>query len=214
MSDIFDLFKKISPKEPATPHAPPTHMLVGLGNPGDKYTLTRHNAGFLALGYISEKLNVKVNRLKFRALTGEAEIAGMRVMMLAPQTYMNLSGEAVRECADFYKIQPSNIIVISDDINLDVGRLRVRRSGSDGGQKGLRSIIEQLETEDFPRIRIGVGAPPHPEYEIPDWVLSEFTKEEQKIIFECMATVYAGVEKILLGDIDGAMQLCNSAKKP
>ncbi len=211
MSDIFDLFKKISTKEPE-PHMQPTHILVGLGNPGNKYTFTRHNAGFMALGYIAQKLGVKVDRIKFHALTGEAEIAGKRVLLLAPQTFMNASGEAVRECAAFYKIPPSNIIVISDDINLDIGRLRVRRSGSDGGQKGLRSIIEQLGTEDFPRIRIGVGAPPCQNYDIPDWVLSEFSKDEHEIIFRSLATVFTGVEKIISGDIDTAMQLCNGVR--
>lgn len=213
MPDIFELFRRIAPKEPKAPPAPPTHMIVGLGNPGDKYTLTRHNAGFMALGYIAQKLNVKVDRLKYHALTAGAEIDGVRVILLAPQTFMNASGEAVRECADFYKIPPSNIIVISDDVNLDVGRLRVRKCGSDGGQKGLRSIIEQLNSDNFPRVRIGIGAPPHPDFVMAEWVLSEFSKEEQIILYNCFGCVLGGVEKILKGDVDGAMQMCNSARK-
>ncbi len=211
MPDIFELFKKIASREPVS-NAPPTHMIVGLGNPGAKYTLTRHNAGFMALSYIAQKQNAKVDRLKFRALTGMAELAGRRTILLAPQTYMNLSGEAVRECADFYKIPPENIIVISDDINLDVGRLRVRREGSAGGQKGLASIISQLGTDAFPRLRIGVGSPPHPDYDISDWVLSEFNKGEREMIFSSFDTAFCGIEKIISGDIEGAMRLCNGTK--
>ena len=141
MSNIFDLFKKIEKQRENTSTAPITHLVVGLGNPGDKYFYTRHNAGFLAMDYVSQKCNATVNRSKFKALVGEATIAGKRVLLMKPQTLMNLSGDAVYEAATFYKIAPENIIVMSDDINLDVGRLRVRAKGSDGGQKGLRSII-------------------------------------------------------------------------
>ncbi|MGI6167532.1 MAG: aminoacyl-tRNA hydrolase [Eubacteriales bacterium] len=209
MPDLIELFKKISRGE--RDQSPPTHIVVGLGNPGDKYTYTRHNAGFLALAYIAEKLGVKVNRAKFRSLTARAEISGTGVILLAPQTFMNLSGEAVRECADFYRVPPENIIVISDDINLDVGRLRVRRSGSDGGHKGLFSIINQLESDAFPRLRVGVGAP-LPGWETVDWVLSEFSEREQKILFDIFGYVFSGIEKIVAGDIGGAMQLCNSLR--
>ena len=188
-------------------------MLVGLGNPGDKYTLTRHNAGFMALSYIAQKCNIKIDRAKFRSLVGIGEIAGVRTLLMAPQTYMNLSGEAVRECAAFYKIPPVNILVLSDDVTLDVGRLRVRRSGSDGGQNGLKNIIYQLNSDAFPRIRIGVGAPPHPGYDMADWVLSELTPEERKIHFAVFEYVLEGAGKILNGDIDGAMRLCNGELK-
>lgn len=206
MANIFDLFKKISPPEPP---GPPTHLLVGLGNPGDKYALTRHNAGFLALSHIARERGVRVDRLKFRALIGQSEIAGVRVLLMAPQTYMNLSGEAVRECAAFYKIPPKNILVLSDDVNLEVGRLRVRRGGSDGGQNGLKNIIYHLNSDAFPRIRIGVGSPPHPDYDMADWVLSEFTPGERKIVEGVFELLAGGVEKILGGDIEEAMRLCN-----
>lgn len=211
MPDLIELFKKISRGERRAPPAPPTHIIVGLGNPGDKYTHTRHNAGFMALAYISERLGVRVNRAKFRSLYARAEIAGAEVLLLAPQTYMNLSGEAVRECASFYRIPPENIIIISDDISLDVGRLRVRRSGSDGGHKGLYSIIYQLGSDAFPRLRVGVGAPP-PGRDTADWVLSDFSGREQKILFEAFGYVYSGIEKIVAGDIEGAMQLCNGLR--
>lgn len=206
MSNIFELFKKISPP---VPKGPPTHMIVGLGNPGEKYQHTRHNAGFMALGYIAQRAGIRVDRAKFRALIGQGEFDGVSVLLMAPQTYMNLSGEAVRECAAFYKIPPQNIIVISDDIALPVGRLRVRRSGSDGGQNGLKNIIYQLNSDAFPRIRVGVGSPPHPGFDTADWVLSDLSKDEQKVLFEVFLIVESGVRKIISGDIDGAMQDCN-----
>ena len=149
MADIFDLFKKIEKSAPVSSE-PITHLVVGLGNPGKEYLFTRHNAGFLTVDYLSEKLGVKIDRAKFKALVGEAKIGGKRVLIMKPQTYMNLSGEAVREAADFYKIAPENIIVICDDINLAPGKMRIRKKGSDGGQKGLRSIIEQLGTDHKP----------------------------------------------------------------
>ena len=211
MANIFDLFKKIETEQ--QPKAPITWLLVGLGNPGDKYNFTRHNAGFLAIDYISQRLNVKVNRAKFDALVGEATVGGQGVMLMKPQTYMNESGRAVRQAADFYKISPDHIIVLSDDVSLDVGIVRVRKSGSDGGQKGLRSIIYQLNSDGFPRIKMGVGAKPHPEMNMADWVLSKFTEPEQKLIFDRYTDVFEGVQKIVAGDADGAMQLCNRAKK-
>jgi PTH1 family peptidyl-tRNA hydrolase len=211
MANIFDLFKKIESEQQT--HAPVSWLLVGLGNPGDKYAFTRHNAGFLAIDYISQRLNVKVNRAKFDALVGEATVGGQGVMLMKPQTYMNESGRAVRQAADFYKIAPDHIIVLSDDVSLDVGIVRVRKSGSDGGQKGLRSIIFQLNSDGFPRIKMGVGAKPHPEMDMADWVLSRFTEPEQKQIFDRYTDVFEGVQKIIAGDTDGAMQLCNRAKK-
>ena len=156
MADIFDLFKQIS--KPQTPAGNISFLLVGLGNPGPEYTFTRHNSGFLAIDYISQKLGFKVDRSRFKALCGEVVIAGRRGLVMKPQTFMNASGDAVKEAADFYKIDPEHIIVISDDIYLAPGRVRVRKSGSHGGQKGLKSITEQLASENFPRIRIGVGA--------------------------------------------------------
>ncbi|MBR5798323.1 MAG: aminoacyl-tRNA hydrolase [Clostridia bacterium] len=208
MTDIFALFKKIS-KENDAPATPITHLIVGLGNPGDKYFYTRHNAGFLMMDYFAQRCGAQINKLKFKALVGEATVAGKRCLLMKPQTFMNLSGEAVQQAAAFYKIPMQNVLVFSDDTALDVGRVRVRRKGSDGGQKGLRSIIRIMDTDDFPRIRFGVGQKPHPDYDMADWVLSEFTKEEQKALFAAFEKAYDGAVKVLEGDIDGAMQLCN-----
>ena len=208
MTDIFALFKKIS-KENESPAGPITHIIVGLGNPGDKYFHTRHNAGFLMMDYVSQRCGAQINKLKFKALVGEATIAGKRVLLMKPQTFMNLSGEAVQQAAAFYKIPMENVLVFSDDTALDVGRIRVRRKGSDGGQRGLRSIIRIMDTDDFPRIRFGVGEKPHPDYDLGDWVLSEFNKDEQKLLFAAFEKAYDGAVKVLQGDIDGAMQLCN-----
>ena len=174
--------------------------------------ISRHNAGFLAIDYISQKCGASVDRSKFKALVGEARIGSRRVLLMKPQTMMNASGDAVIEAANFYKIPLENIIVISDDVNLDVGRMRVRKSGSDGGQKGLRSIITRFGKDSFPRLRIGVGKKPHPDYDMVDWVLGEFSDKDKKILFEVFGVVYEGVEKMLSGDIDGAMQICNGAK--
>ncbi len=212
MSNIFDIFKKIEKERDDKALSPVTHLVVGLGNPGDKYFYTRHNAGFLAMDYISQKCGAQVNRSKFKALVGEATIAGKRALLMKPQTFMNASGDAVIEAAQFYKIPIENIIVLSDDVNLDVGRMRVRKSGSDGGQKGLRSIITRMGSDNFPRIRFGVGKKPHPDYDIADWVLGNFSDEDEKVIFECFSVAYEGLEKLLIGDIDGAMQVCNGKK--
>ena len=214
MADIFDLFKQIADKRDSASaqNEPISHIVVGLGNPGDKYFHTRHNAGFLALDYISQKANTKIDRSKFKALVGEASIGGKRVLLMKPQTFMNLSGEAVAEAANFYKIAPENIIVIFDDISLDVGRVRVRRDGSAGGHNGIKSIIACIGSEKFPRIKIGVGQKPHPDFDLADWVLSEFSKEDKEKLFNMFGYSYDGLVKLLQGDVDGAMQICNSVK--
>ena len=209
MANIFDLFKQISSGD-STKNAPVEYIIVGLGNPGKQYENTRHNAGFLAIDYIAEKKGVKIDRAKFEGLTAVTEICGKGVLLLKPQTYMNNSGQSVEAAASFYKIAPQNVIVISDDVNLDVARLRVRKSGSAGGQKGLNDIITYLATEDIPRLRIGVGKKPHPEYDMKDWVLSRFTAKEMEALAEVYPKVLTGVEKMIVGDFDGAMQLCNS----
>ena len=212
MSNIFDIFKKIEKENESRSTQAITHIVVGLGNPGDKYFYTRHNAGFLAMDYVSQKCGAQVNRSKFHALVGEGTIAGKRVLLMKPQTLMNASGNAVSEAAAFYKIPIENIIVMSDDVNLDVGRIRVRKSGSDGGQKGLRSIIERMGSDNFPRIRFGVGKKPHPDYDMGDWVLGNFSEEDKKALFDCFGIAYQGLEKLLVGDVDAAMQICNSKK--
>ncbi len=212
MADIFELFKKIS-SEGNAKREPISHIVVGLGNPGDKYFTTRHNAGFLTMDYIAQKYSARIDRAKFKALCGEATIAGKSVLLMKPQTFMNNSGEAVAQAAKFYKIAPENIIVICDDVNLEVARLRVRRKGSDGGQNGMKSIINHLGSDAFPRIKVGVGQKPHPDYDLASWVLSEFGEEDKKKLFDSFLVICDGLEKILAGDVDGAMQVCNGAKK-
>ncbi len=212
MANIFDIFKKIESEKETKAQAPITHLVVGLGNPGDRYFYTRHNAGFLAMDYVSQKCGAQVNRSKFHALVGEGMIAGKRVLLMKPQTLMNASGDAVSEAAAFYKIPVENIIVMSDDVNLDVGRLRVRGSGSDGGQKGLRSIIARMGSDKFPRVRFGVGKKPHPDYDMADWVLGNLSDADKKALFDCFEIAYSGIEKLILGDVDTAMQICNSKK--
>lgn len=207
MANIFDLFKSIEKTEPT---GAPSFMIVGLGNPGGEYANTRHNAGFLAIDHIAQKMGVSIDRAKFRALYGMGEIGGHKVILLKPQTYMNLSGEAVRPCAEFYKIAPENIIVISDDVNLAVGRMRLRKSGSDGGQNGLKNIIYQLQSDAFPRIRIGVGQKPSPEYDLANWVLGKFPEADQKVLKEEFDVVYHTLELIVKGNFDAAVALCNA----
>ena len=157
-------------------------LIVGLGNPGEKYEDTRHNVGFQVVDELAERQNAPVQKLKFKALTNLLTISGERVLVMKPVTYMNLSGEAVRPAADFYKIPPERILVISDDTALDPGKLRIRIKGSAGGHNGLKSIIQHLGTDQFPRIKIGVGEKPHPDYDMADWVLSKFTGEDLKTI--------------------------------
>ena len=156
----------------------PSWLLVFLGNPGLKYEGTRHNAGFMTADALADKLKIQVNRARFRALTGQGEIKGERVLLMKPQTYMNLSGDAVSQAARFYKIPPEHILVVSDEVSLPIGRLRVRTKGSAGGHNGLKSIIASLGSDAFPRIRLGVGAPPHPDYDMADWVLSVFRDQD------------------------------------
>ena len=176
---VFDIFKKLEEEKAAKPVQPIEWIVVGLGNPGSQYDNTRHNAGFRALESYCARSGQKIDRMKFKALAGEGMLGGKRVLFLKPQTFMNLSGEAVRDAAAFYKIPPERVIVLSDDVSLDVGTLRVRPKGSAGGQNGLKNIIYHLGSEDFPRVKIGVGAKPHPDYDLADWVLSSFSKAEQ-----------------------------------
>ena len=208
MADIFELFKKIAPK-PALESGAPEVLVVGLGNPGKEYVVTRHNAGFLAMDYFAERRGVELRQLKFKALTAPLTVGGRRVLLMKPQTYMNASGEAVREAADFYKIPPEKIIVISDDAAQEPGRMRIRRSGSDGGQKGLRSIIEHLGTDAFPRIRIGIGAKPRPDFEMADWVLGKIPEDDQKKLFAVFGCVAEAIPLLVEGRVDDAMSKYN-----
>lgn len=186
--------------------APPIDwMIVGLGNPGRQYEGTRHNAGFAAMEALAEKLSVRVQKVKFHSFYGEAKIGDTRVLLLMPQTYMNNSGEAVREAMRFYKLPPERVLVMFDDISLSPGTVRVRRSGSAGGQKGMDSIISLCGSDRFPRIRLGIGAKPHPDYDLAAWVLSKFTKEEAGPVTEACRHAAEAACMIVAGDIEGAM---------
>jgi len=195
------LFKKIE----AAPATPITHLVVGLGNPGIEYAPTRHNVGFVALDYIAERLGVRVDRVKFHALTAEARFGEVRVLLMKPTTLMNNSGVAIGEAASFYKIPPERVIVLHDEISFDAGVIRIRRKGSAGGHNGLKSIIAHLASEQFPRVKIGVGKKPHPEYDLVDWVLSVFPSRDLEKISERFSDISAAVTQIIKGDIDGAM---------
>lgn len=186
------------------------YMIVGLGNPGRQYESTRHNAGFICLDFLADKHGISVKKLKFKSLLGEGRINGKRCLLIKPQTYMNLSGEAVRDAVEFYKIPIENIIVICDDISLDPGKMRIRRKGSDGGQRGMRNIIYHLKSDNFPRIKIGVGAKPNPEYDLADWVVSRFTAEEAKLIKQVAENCASAVELMVDGKTDKAMSDYNS----
>ncbi len=159
-------------------------LVVFLGNPGPRYAQTRHNAGFLAGDALARKLDVQIDRLRFRALTAQCDIGGQKALLMKPQTLMNLSGEAVGQAAKFYQVPPEHVLVVSDEVSLPVGRLRVRMKGSAGGHNGLKNIIAVLGTDAFPRIRIGVGAPPHPDYDMADWVLGTFQNQDVETMAE------------------------------
>ena len=186
------------------------YLIVGLGNPGKQYESTRHNAGFICMDILAEKYNIKINKLKFKSLMGEGRIEGKRCLLLKPQTFMNLSGEAVRDAVEFYKIPVENIIVICDDISLDPGKMRIRRKGSHGGQNGMRNIIYHLKDDNFPRIKIGIGAKPNPDYDLADWVLSRFSQSEAKLIRQVADNTVSAIEIMVKGDIDKAMSNYNS----
>lgn len=180
-------------------------LLVCLGNPGDKYENTRHNVGFMVADEIAERQKKPIQRLKFKALTNVFSISGEKVLVMKPITYMNLSGEAVRQAADFYKIPPERILVISDDTALPVGRLRIRQKGSAGGHNGLKNIIQHLGTDQFPRLRVGVGEKPHPDYDLADWVLGKFQGEDKKTIDHAVKRAADAVECIIAEGLDRAM---------
>lgn len=210
MSNIFDIFKEISAGREAKSTQPVTHLIVGLGNPGDKYYNTRHNAGFLMMDYIAERSGIRVDRAKYKALVGDGDLGGRRVLLMKPQTFMNNSGEAVRDAAGFYKIPAENIIVVSDDISLDVGRLRIRRKGSDGGHNGLKSIIYLLNSDNFARIKVGVGKKPHPDYDLAAWVLSRFKNDEVDNLKKAAENSCDAIKLMVEGKTDMAMNKFNS----
>ena len=184
-------------------------LVVGLGNPGPKYDWTRNNMGFLVIDELAEREKIPVQRLKFRALTNTALIGGQSVLLMKPTTYMNLSGRAVGEAAQFYKIPPERVLVISDDVALPQGKLRVRRSGSAGGHNGLKDIIAHLGTDQFPRVKVGVGGKPHPDSDMADWVLGKFTGQDRKVMEEAIARAADAVTLFLDQGADQAMARFN-----
>ena len=203
MSHIFDLFKQIEKKEDTSPVS---FIIAGLGNPGSKYDDTRHNAGFIAVDYIAAKLGVKIDRAKFNSLVCETRIGGVRVLLMKPETYMNNSGVAVAEAAKFYKITPDRVLVLHDEISFDSGIIRIRRKGSAGGHNGLKSIIAHLSSEEFPRIKIGVGKKPNPEYDLADWVLGKMSVDDKNNIKGRLEDIYSASAMIAEGKIEDAMQ--------
>lgn len=203
---IFDIFKKLDAEKKT--RGAPTFIVAGLGNYGKEYEGTRHNAGFIAVDFVAEKLGVKINRAKFKSLIGEAEISGKRVLLMKPQTYMNLSGTAISEAADFYKIPAENVLVLCDDVSFDPGKIRVRREGSSGGHKGLKNIEKWLGTEKYPRVKIGVGKKPEG-YDLVDFVTGKLPENDKKAIAARLTDIYSAVELIVGGDIEKAMQICN-----
>ena len=184
-------------------------LIVGLGHPGEKYENTRHNVGFQVVDELAERQNAPVQKLKFKALTNLLTISGEKVLVMKPVTYMNLSGEAVRPAADFYKIPPERILVISDDTALDPGKLRIRQKGSAGGHNGLKNIIQHLGTDQFPRVKVGVGEKPHPDYDMADWVLSKFVGEDLKTITAAIEKAAKAVECLIAEGPDKAMNKFN-----
>ncbi len=181
------------------------YIVVGLGNPGMAYEGTRHNAGYEALAVLAKDAGIDLAKKQFKALIGTGTIEGKKVLLMFPQTFMNNSGEAVAAAMKFYKLTPQQLLVFSDDIALDVGGVRVRKKGSDGGQKGLRSIIAHIGSDDFARIRIGVGAKPHPAYDLADWVLSKYKKEERPRMDEAFERAAAAARLVIADKIDEAM---------
>ncbi|MBS6444442.1 MAG: aminoacyl-tRNA hydrolase [Ruminococcus sp.] len=206
---IFDAFKKIESNTLNT-NSKPDYIVVGLGNPDTKYLNTRHNAGFMAIDMISKEYNVQVNRIKFKSLCGNAIIGDKNCLLMKPTTYMNNSGQAVQEAMNFYKVPIENVIVIYDDISLEPSKLRIRRKGSDGGHNGIKSIIYLTGADTFPRIKLGVGKKPHPDYNLADWVLSNFNPNELELMKTSCSNAVRCVELIVQNKIDEAMNKYNS----
>lgn len=204
---IFDLFKQV---ESAAPAGPPEYLIVGLGNPGLEYAQTRHNAGFMTLDLLAEREHTEIKRMKFKSLCGDVVIAGKRCLLMKPTTYMNNSGQAVAEAMQFYKLPIDHIIVVYDDISLEPSRLRIRRKGSDGGHNGIKSIIYLTGEDTFPRIKLGVGKKPRPDYNLADWVLSRFTKEEMEQLHIAAEHACESIALMVNGKIEEAMNRYNA----
>lgn len=206
---MFSIFDKLKKQTPAGVTGPVEYLVAGLGNIGPKYENTRHNAGFMTIDALAERYHCKVDRLKFHGMIGEAMISGTRCLLMKPTTFMNNSGEAIAEAMRFYKLKPEQVIVIFDDISLQPGGLRIRRKGSDGGHNGIKSILLSTGEDTFPRIKLGVGKKPHPDYDLANWVLSRFTPEEEAQMKQSIQHACEAIELITKGEIDRAMNLYN-----
>ena len=213
---MFGRSRKKQPEMMSMPvHGPVEYLVVGLGNPGSKYDGSRHNVGFAALDALAQNAGCRVDKLKFKSLCGDCMIEGKRVLLMKPSTFMNLSGQAVTEAVAFYKIPMEHVIVISDDVSLEPGRMRIRAKGSDGGHNGLKNIIYLSGRNDFPRIRLGVGAKPHPDYDLADWVLGRFGSEDLKKLQTVFDHIPDAVGLIIKGKTQEAMNRYNkAAEKP
>ena len=207
---VFDIFKKLEEQRAPAPVGAPEFVICGLGNPGTQYENTRHNTGFMALDTLAEKLGADVKRLKFKSLTADVNIGGVHCLLMKPTTFMNNSGEAVVEALNFYKLPPEKLLVMYDDISLDVGRVRIRKKGSDGGHNGIKSIIYLTGSDTFPRIKIGVGAKPNPDYDLAAWVLGMFPKEQGEALESALERAAEAAQLIVAGRTDEAMNKYNS----
>ena len=206
---IFDVFDRIASQSPKA-GGKIEYVIAGLGNPGLEYEGSRHNAGFFTIDMLAAQLGTDISRLRFKGKTAEVTIGEKRCLLLKPTTYMNNSGESVVQALEFYKIDPENLIVICDDISLDPGKLRIRRKGSHGGHNGMRSIIELTGRDDFPRIKMGVGKKPHPDYDLAKWVLGKFSKEDSALLKEAAENACECVKLMVQGRTDEAMNKYNS----
>lgn len=206
---VFDIFKQLEKDRAAEPAGAVEYIICGLGNPGTRYENMRHNTGFMAVDTIAESKGASVKKLKFKSLTGDIVLGGKRCLLMKPTTFMNLSGEAVVEALNFYKLDTKHLIVIHDDVSMDVGRMRIRFKGSDGGHNGIKNIILLTGSDEFARIKIGVGQKPHKDYDLADWVLGMFSKEDGVKLEECFKNSAAAAELIVNGDNDKAMNLYN-----
>lgn len=206
---IFDIFDRISSNSTSR-GGKIEYVIAGLGNPGMEYEGTRHNAGFSVLDALAEKLGTPINRLKFKGKTAEATIEGKRCLLLKPTTFMNLSGESIVQALEFYKLSTDNLIVIYDDISLEPGKLRIRRKGSHGGHNGMRSIIDLTGEDSFPRIKVGVGKKPHPDYDLAKWVLGKFSKEDAESMKQSADNACECIKLMVQGKTDEAMNKYNS----
>jgi len=207
---VFDIFKQLDSSKPSAPAGAVEYIICGLGNPGTQYESTRHNVGFMTVDTLCEKYKLSCKKVKFKSLTCDASIGGKRCLIMKPTTFMNNSGEAVTEAMSFYKIPPERTIIVFDDISLEPGRLRIRRKGSDGGHNGIKSIIYLSGSDAFPRIKIGVGAKPDPDYKLADWVLGHFKKEDGEKMDQCFQNAVICLELMVGGKIDEAMNKYNS----